>query len=596
MKKSVILKGLKSIFYLFKPYWQYGKSMIIILILVSSICPALATVGSVVYQQTVVTALSNGQDLEYIFITVIWLSMIIFVPQIIATVIDICVATLSFEKIEEKIKKDIYEKAKNTDYKYFDNPEFYDNYTWTINERIQKANEARDMIVSFFSSVVTIVSVVGLIVTQDLLIVLITVISLGLSLFLGVKNNKLLYKKQEENVRPYRSLSYIHHVFYDKVWAADIKTTNVSKKLMEQYEKSYNDVFHIIKKYRGKIAFYKCMTFILSFVVQVVITMYLCYQVINNKIMIGSFVGLIAASGVLKDRLAQLFDFVQNSNRLSYYAEHLKQFEELASPIENCISCNSPDHSDSFEVEFRNVNFAYPNSFFKIKNINFVIHKGEKIAIVGENGGGKTTLTKLLLRLYDADSGEIHINGKNIKEYNIHDLRKCIGIAPQNPNVYAMSFRDNITLYNDLTTEQNIEEICGIFNLDKVLEKTNATLNDYLTREFDENGILLSGGEVQKLALARLYTKEFGLLILDEPSSALDPISEYELNKIIFNKSSETTTIMIAHRLSNIRDADCIYLIHNGEIAEKGTHDELMEHRGKYYEMFNKQSEKYLKR
>ena len=126
------------------------------------------------------------------------------------------------------------------------------------------------------------------------------------------------------------------------------------------------------------------------------------------------------------------------------------------------------------------------------------------------------------------------------------------------------------------------------------MRKTNATLDSHLTREFNEDGVLLSGGELQRLALARLYIKGFGLIILDEPSSALDPISEYELNKIIFNTSSNTTTIMIAHRLSNIRDADCIYLINDGEIVEQGTHDELINQRGKYFEMFKKQSEKYV--
>ena len=132
-----------------------------------------------------------------------------------------------------------------------------------------------------------------------------------------------------------------------------------------------------------------------------------------------------------------------------------------------------------------------------------------------------------------------------------------------------------------------------MFALDKIIEKADHNLDANMTREFDENGILLSGGEAQKLALARLNSKKFGLLILDEPSSALDPISEYELNELVFSKASEATTIMISHRLSNVRRADCIYLFSDGEIAEQGTHDELMEQKGKYYEMFTKQAEKY---
>lgn len=314
----------------------------------------------------------------------------------------------------------------------------------------------------------------------------------------------------------------------------------------------------------------------------------------NGDILIGSFVGLIAASGVLKDRLSLLFNFVQNSNNLSYYAERLRMFEELLSPIEEGEEGAMPDTEGAYALELKNVTFAYPKSSFSLKNINLSIHKGEKIAIVGQNGTGKTTLTKLLLRLYDTENGEILMNGKDIRKYDVHELRKRVGIAPQTPNIYAMSMADNMKLYNDQADEKKMKEICTLFDLDSILRKTDATLDSCMTREFDENGIMLSGGEKQKLALARLYLSHFGLIILDEPSSALDPISEYRLNQIIFDKANEATTIMIAHRLSNIRDADCIYVMDNGEIAERGTHEELMKLGGKYCEMFQKQSEKYI--
>jgi len=157
------------------------------MILIASIWPSLATVASIMYQQTIVTELTEGRDLGYIFATATWISAIIFLPQIISSVFDTSTATIAFEKVEKKIKRDFYEKAKMTDYKYFDNPEFYDNYTWTNNERVQKANEARSMIVSFFTITVTIASVIGLIVAQDWLIVVIIVISLCIGLLIGFR-------------------------------------------------------------------------------------------------------------------------------------------------------------------------------------------------------------------------------------------------------------------------------------------------------------------------------------------------------------------------------------------------------------------------
>ena len=226
------------------------------------------------------------------------------------------------------------------------------------------------------------------------------------------------------------------------------------------------------------------------------------------------------------------------------------------------------------------------------KNFNLHIKPGQRIAIVGENGAGKTTLTKLLLRLYDVNKGEILINGTNIKDYDIHQLRLNMGVVFQDVRVLAMSLRDNLTVYNDAPDEKLIE-ILDKVGLSEVLKKVDANLDTMVSREFTEDGIALSGGEAQKLMLARLFTDTFGLLILDEPSSALDPLSEVNLMKNILDISNTATTIMIAHRLSTVRDFDCIYHIENGEIIESGSHDELMSREGKYYEMFVKQGENY---
>lgn len=181
-------------------------------------------------------------------------------------------------------------------------------------------------------------------------------------------------------------------------------------------------------------------------------------------------------------------------------------------------------------------------------------------------------MTKLLLRLYDVDSGIISVNGRPISSYRIDTLRDKIGIVFQNSMLYALTVRENMTAYTDADDNQ----------LKKSLEDVglNLNLNTQVTREFDQNGSVLSGGDSQRLCLTRLMHSDFGLIILDEPSSALDPIAEYNIAKLVFN-SSPTTTIMIAHRLSTVVDADMIYLLSNGSIIESGTHAQLMEKCGK---------------
>ena len=214
------------------------------------------------------------------------------------------------------------------------------------------------------------------------------------------------------------------------------------------------------------------------------------------------------------------------------------------------------------------MSFSYENSEFGLKNINMKIPKGKKIAIVGENGGGKTTLTKLLLRLYDPDAGSILINGKPLKEAALRQYRNNVGIAFQEFPLYSLPLKDNLSVYDTAD-------------------------NEAMSEIFKENGIMLSGGEKQKLAVARLMTKSFGLLIFDEPTSALDPVAEASLNQMIFDKANTSTTILISHRLSNVVNADYIYVVRDGEIAECGTHESLMAEKGLYYGMFELQAENY---
>lgn len=595
---KAFLKNLKSILYLFKPYWKYNRKEMLLFIIVGSFIPAVATAGSVVYQQMVINALTDGKGLSYIIAMVVWLSSVIFLPQFVMELYDILISMLVLEETEAKIKRNIYQKAQETDFIYFDDPEFYDNYTWTIEERAQKAASARQLVLRFFSLSVTIVSVVGIIVAQDWVIVVITVAGLFLSMKIGFRQNQYIFARREETLTANRKLSYINRIFYMRQWAEDLKTTHLGQKLFTEYQNAYGSIFETIKKYRWLFALCCLFRWLLSFGVQVLVTVYLSYRIIQGKILIGSFVGLLTASAALKGNLGQFFDFIKNSNQLSFYAERLRQFEQLESTIERTPDDKKVvpvDLSKPFEVELRDVGFSYLHSNFKLEHINIHIRSGEKIAIVGDNGGGKSTLTKLLLRLYDTQQGEIMINGINIREYDVHELRDAVGIAPQSTNVYSLSLRENLMLYTDLIEEEKAREVCRKFGLESVLVKNQATLDSQMTREFDESGVLLSGGELQKLALARLFCSKFGLLILDEPSSALDPIAEYELNQLIFDEASSATTIIISHRLSSVRDADRIYLLGNGHVQEEGSHEELMERRGKYYEMFTKQSEYYVK-
>lgn len=230
--------------------------------------------------------------------------------------------------------------------------------------------------------------------------------------------------------------------------------------------------------------------------------------------------------------------------------------------------------------------------FMALNGIDLEIKHGETVGLIGANGAGKSTLLKLLIRLYDVSDGAVLINGKDIRDYDVHALRMKIGVAFQDVRILAMSLRDTLTVYGDAPDEALVRAM-ETLGLGSVLERVGGDLGTMISREFTENGVVLSGGEAQRLALARLLAGNFGLLILDEPSAALDPLAEAKLMETIAEMAKNATTVMIAHRLSTVRDFDVIHYVEHGKIVESGSHDDLMARQGKYYKMFTTQAKKY---
>ncbi len=588
-----IIKNINDTIYLFKPFWKNGKLYIIGQIFTAAILIPLNRILYITLQKYIIDSLIADELFLQICFGILSFSLSMLLLDLFDFVFFNLYGLKKYILIRGTIDKENYQKANKTDYKYFDDPEFYDNYTYAINERSNKAEQARLLLIRLLSTSVVIISLSTLIATSKWVIILITVVSFCVSTLINNKIIKIKHEKYLEEIPLNRKSEYIHSLFYNKEYAADLKVNKSSYFLMKHYDCVLDDKIKVYKKYQIKSVIIGALGIVIDNLSEILISIYLVYLIVQGNISIGDFASMLTATGMLKSNMGEFFDLITRSNDLSIYADKIKQFYDLPSTIESSIDGKQPNEN-AFSVEFNNVNFKYNNSEFELKNINIKINPGEKIAIVGENGVGKTTLTKLLLRLYDPDSGEIKIDNTKISDYDVNKLRHKIGIAFQKPLVYAIPLSENMQLYND-TTPENLINILDKLQLTSILEKNNATLSTELTKEFDKSGIILSVGEAQKLGLSRIMFGDYGLLIFDEPSSALDPIAEYELTKMIFDQANKATTIMISHRLSTIRNADKIFLIDNGEILEQGNHDELMHLKGKYYTMFTKQAENYIK-
>ncbi len=587
--------SLKNIILLIKPYWKYGKTYIILSIIMSVVVAPVNALASVFFTQSVIDAVAHEVSFFEVIIIILRFLFVLLFTLLIQNTFDIFYKEKKSTEIQLNLNQDIYRQILSTDYKYFDDPEFYNNYTLTVNEYSNKSREAVELIINILKSLSTIISMGSVIIVLGPWLVVITVIEMIITVFIETQKNNVNIDKRMKSLAFDRKLGYVHRVFYQREYAADIKVTKLKNYLFALYRESGKSKIGIIKAYAGVLFRWLFTQNCIGIVYNASIMIYISYGLLVSKkiIGVGKFMSLITANTQLMQSMYGVFGLFSQANNLSLYAEKIKLFFESESSIENSIKGDDElGLVFPFKLELNNVSFHYPNSNFGINNISFSIDPGEKVAIVGENGAGKTTITKLIMRLYDPDKGGIFINDKSICDYNLSKLREKIGIAFQATNVYALSLADNLNLYRENSDAELLNTIKEL-DFDNIFDKSRGDLRIELTKEFEQNGLMLSKEEIQKIGIARILNNNFGLLILDEPSSSLDPIAEYKLTNILYSQANKTTTILIAHRLSMVRGADCIYVLKDGEICESGTHDELMKKRGMYYEMFIKQSENY---
>ncbi len=530
--------------------------------------------------QAVIETIEAGEPFEVAFLTGLTYLLLALMLNLLHAVYEDFYLRWKKQEIEGTIERSIYEKALTVDYRHFDDPNYFDSYKLATEKFASQSSETLQNLFSLLSGAAKCVVYGALIASHGAALLLIV---LGCSAFVAYAQiywSRVSVERETAMVNDQRKADYLRRLFFDHTAVADLRASNIKKPLFALFNGSVKSRAAIYRKYGAKEFLIDILVNLAQLGTTFAVPVYVAWGVMSGNISgIGVYATLIASSLALKEALNALGWWSSQVALGVAYAQKVQRFFKTDSTIE--ASTGGEKAADGpFSVRFDHVSYRYGGSEdFAIRDLSLAIAPGEKIAIVGENGAGKTTLTKILLRLYDADEGMVEINGRPIADYDVSALRGRIGIAFQQSRLYALSVRENMTAYadaDDARLRECLKEVGLRLDLDK-----------QVTKEFNENGAVLSGGDAQRLCLTRL-------LILDEPSSALDPIAEYRIAKLIFDRLP-TTTIMVAHRLSTVVDADRIYLLSGGRIVESGTHAELMAQNGKYREMFSKQAEGYLK-
>ena len=499
------------------------------------------------------------------------------------------------QKIYRRIRMELYEKARSMDMSCYDSPDFYNDYVWAMNNATDRVWQVINTAGGFISSIIGIIVMGAYILTQNAPAIIAAAVSLTGFMVTDIFSRKLNFKLQNALNPIFRKRDYTNRVFYLNDYAKEIRLSNVKEKLVHDFIETEREVQREYRKMNHKIAvleFVKDYIFNFS-VMDFFYLLYLMFETIIRKtIDFATMYGLYGTAGSIKGQISSLASTFPQFAEHSLYIGKIKKFLDYENTVtSDSITKKVPEHLKS--IELKNVSFSYnKNSAPVLRNISMKINPGEKIALVGYNGAGKTTLVKMLMRLYDVSGGEILYDGINIKDYGVNEYRDIFSTLFQDYQIFATTIEQNITAGNEPVDENKLYEVIEKSGLKARIEKMDDGVNTQLTREFDE-GVDLSGGEKQKLAISRCLYQNSKIIILDEPSSALDPIAEYEFNNTMLNLSRDKTIIFISHRLSTTKIADRIYMFGNGNLIESGSHDELMSANGKYAEMFLLQAEKY---
>lgn len=411
----------------------------------------------------------------------------------------------------------------------------------------------------------------------------------------GNIKNRYDFKRYQESVPNDKVINYVNRVMYLPDYAKEIRLSKVFSLITKQYKDATRRNVKIADKYALRSANMNLwrITFTFTVIFEGVMLFAAYSNMVKGSMSIAELTVMSSLMVSATWMLIFLCDNIMNTIKNGLFVSNLRNFLEYEEKIPEDQKGIMP--KDSFEeISFEHVTFSYKEEQ-TIKDLTFTIKKGESAAMVGHNGAGKTTIIKLLLRLYDPTEGVIRLNGIDIREYNLKAYRKLFATAFQDFKLFGMTVKENVLMgtHPDNEDELVIEALkkAGVYERIMQLPKGIHTM---MTKEFDEDGAILSGGESQKLAVARAFLKPSPIRIFDEPSSALDPIAEYDLFNSIMQDGKAHTMIFISHRLSSVKNADKVFMLEMGQIIEEGTHRELLDQDGKYAEMYKKQAMNYL--
>ena len=500
--------------------------------------------------------------------------------------------------VRDKMSQAMANKIMNVEYSYLENPYYLDLKERAVFALNSQSSMERliNNVALFLKSFVTVAGLAALMITLSWILVVLLVLVVVVSIFIYKFFMNYQMNFFQEIIPVNRKYGYYVGIGFNDKPQKDIRLFGMNKMLTDRVTMYNEEINTWFSAYYKKQGFFLGLYGVMNDLQAALAYGYVALRVLTNtlgpRIGLGSFTMYVNAAINFSRSTTELGNSLIDIVQTLGYLDPFMEFMSL--PNEGKAGGNVIFNGNIDSIEFRNVCFSYPNSEKEVlHNISFHIQKGEKISIVGLNGAGKTTLVKLICRLYQPTFGEILINGHSIFDYDYESYMKQIAAVFQDYKLFAFSIEENITC-NEINSDDKTMEIIKEVGLEDKINNLPNGLSSMFGKSYDENGIEMSGGESQKVAIARALYKEASLIILDEPTSALDPLAEADIyenfNSLVGNK----TAIYISHRMSSSIFCDKILIIDDGKVSDYDSHTNLLDKKDSLYaKLFNSQAMNY---
>ncbi len=568
----------------------------LITIIIMAFADTLGYIVACLYSKYMIEAVLSTNPFLGILLVVSIRIAVHFIWNILSTILEDIIGSIQQTKIKKHFVTQIYKKMSDIDLAQFENTDFYAKLSRAIEQAEERPLWLLGTIRNLFSTFFTILGLFATLFILSPFSLLIAFLGGLITFLIYFINSKLEYNYYVDKVECTRIFDYIKRIFYMPQYKNDIHYFNITPVFLKKYHENTQKQCAVIKKHCPKIIFLKSITTFLSVGINIGFAcFFVVWQILIGELRIGDFSAALAAITALGNCLfnfGMIFpQFKEHSYSINDYLDILNYDSELYSSKGIDVSKSELD-----KIKFKNVSFGYNKNNLVIKNLTLNIKKGEKIALVGANGAGKTTFLKLLLKLYSPDKGVIYFNKLPYNEINTKSFYSLLSPMFQNTNSYAFSIKENVDLVKENSVQDDKSEInnCLIKSgLGTKIDSFSDKENTMLISEINHNAIEFSGGENQKLGIARVMYRNTDIIVMDEPTAALDPLSEEALYKTIEEMSKNKTVIIVSHRLSCVKGMDRILYFENGKVSEEGSHKELMEMKGKYAKMYKLQASRY---